>query len=220
MELGKNKITKIEGISTLNNLLQLSLEDNGIESLAEFPELRSLMELYIGNNKITDSNQIKSLSGLNKLIILDLSGNPISKEESYRFYTLFLLKKLKVLDGISIESPEHAQAREHFTGRLTDEILKSNLREGSTCEDIMELELKECNLKDFEDMFSVRRFPKLAELDLTGNHFSSVKMLGNLPTLKILILQANKVETLYYNNDIAIMKGLNGCQVPFTLFRT
>ena len=69
------------------------------------------MELYIGNNKITDSNQIKSLSSLNKLIILDLSGNPISKEESYRFYTLFLLKKLKVLDGISIESPEHQQAR-------------------------------------------------------------------------------------------------------------
>ena len=30
MELGKNKINKIEGISTLNNLLQLSLEDNGI----------------------------------------------------------------------------------------------------------------------------------------------------------------------------------------------
>lgn len=120
MELGKNKITKIEGISTLNNLLQLSLEDNGIESLTEFPELRSLMELYIGNNKISDSNQIKSLSCLNKLIILDLSGNPISKEESYRFYTLYLLKKLKVLDGISIESPEHQQAREHFTGRLTE----------------------------------------------------------------------------------------------------
>lgn len=104
----------------MNNLLQLSLEDNGVESLAEFPELRSLMELYIGNNKISDSNQIKSLSCLNKLIILDLSGNPISKEESYRFYTLFLLKKLKVLDGISIESPEHQQAREHFTGRLTE----------------------------------------------------------------------------------------------------
>jgi Leucine-rich repeat (LRR) protein len=33
MELGKNKITKIEGIANLNNLLQLSLEDNGIESL-------------------------------------------------------------------------------------------------------------------------------------------------------------------------------------------
>lgn len=62
-------------------------------------------------------------------------------------------------------------------------------------------------------MFTIKKFPKLAELDLTGNHFSSVKMLGNLPSLKILILQANKIETLYFNNDIAVARGLNGCQV-------
>jgi Leucine-rich repeat (LRR) protein len=62
-------------------------------------------------------------------------------------------------------------------------------------------------------MFTIKKFPKLAELDLTGNYFSSVKMLGNLPSLKILILQANKIETLHCNNDVAIMKGLNGCQV-------
>jgi Leucine-rich repeat (LRR) protein len=37
------------------------------------------MELYIGNNKISDSKHIKYLAGLTKLIILDLSGNPISK---------------------------------------------------------------------------------------------------------------------------------------------
>jgi Leucine-rich repeat (LRR) protein len=78
------------------------------------------MELYIGNNKINDTKHIKALIVLSKLIILDLSGNPISKEPSYRFYTLYLLKKLKVLDGISIDSPEQQQARMHFTGRLTD----------------------------------------------------------------------------------------------------
>lgn len=106
------------------------------------------MELYIGNNKISDSKHIKSLTGLSKLIILDLSGNPISKENSYRFYTLYLIKKLKVLDGISIETPEQQQAREHFTGRLTEEILKENLR-GRPCDEVMELELKGCKLKDF-----------------------------------------------------------------------
>jgi len=75
-------------------------------------------------------------------------------------------------------------------------VLKDNLR-GANAEDILELELKECNLKDFEDMFTQRKFPKLAELDLTGNQFASVKMLGNLPNLKILILQANKIEMLH-----------------------
>lgn len=69
-------------------------------------------------------------------------------------------------------------------------------------------------------MFSQSKFPKLAELDLTGNQFSSVKMLGNLPTLKILILQANKIETLHFNSDMTVLKGLNGCQVLLSLLRT
>lgn len=42
-------------------------------------------------------------------------------------------------------------------------------------------------------------------------------MLGNLPNLKILILQANKIETLFHNTDINITKGLNGCPVIFLL---
>jgi len=69
-------------------------------------------------------------------------------------------------------------------------------------------------------MFNNKKFPKLAELDLSGNEFSTVKMLGNLPNLKILILQANKIETLFYNTDINIAKGLNGCPViNFLIFR-
>jgi Leucine-rich repeat (LRR) protein len=61
------------------------------------------MELYLGNNKIVDSKEVKSLKDLQKLIILDMSGNPLSKDSSYRIFTLYILKKLKVLDGISIE---------------------------------------------------------------------------------------------------------------------
>ncbi len=62
-------------------------------------------------------------------------------------------------------------------------------------------------------MFNNKKFPKLAQLDLSGNEFCSVKMLGNLPNLKILILQANKIQSLFHNTDININKGLNGCPV-------
>ena len=75
------------------------------------------------------------------------------------------------------------------------------------------------NLKDFDDVFNNRVFPKLAELDLTGNQFASVKMLGNLPNLRILILMDNKIETLHCNNDFNSLKGLNGCQVYLYLSR-
>jgi Leucine-rich repeat (LRR) protein len=121
-----------------------------------------------------------------------MSGNPLSRDSSYRIYTLYILKKLKVLDGNTIEGFEQQQAREHFTGRLTEEILRDKL-DGRRAEDITELDLCNCRLKDFEEMFNHRTFPHLIELNLSGNEFTTVKMLGFLPGLKILILQSNKI---------------------------
>lgn len=57
------------------------------------------MELYIGNNFIADMKQILTLKVLPKLIIFDISGNSLCNDKSYRVYTIFHLKKLKVLDG-------------------------------------------------------------------------------------------------------------------------
>ena len=44
--------------------MQLSLEDNEIDSLENFPELRNLMELYLGNNRIGESKEITNLKNL------------------------------------------------------------------------------------------------------------------------------------------------------------
>lgn len=111
--------------------------------------MKSLAELYLGNNKIIDSREVKYLKDLQKLIILDMSGNPVSKDSSYRIYTLYVLRKLKVLDGISIEGFEQQQAKEHFTGRLTEEILRERLDEGYTTENVKILNLRNSRLKDF-----------------------------------------------------------------------
>lgn len=43
------------------------------------------------------------LKDLPKLIILDLSGNSLIRDTSYKSYTLYHLKNLKVLDGQSID---------------------------------------------------------------------------------------------------------------------
>jgi Leucine-rich repeat (LRR) protein len=61
------------------------------------------MELYLGNNLINDTREIAKLKNLSRLIILDISGNNLSKDLNYRTYCIFHLKKLKVLDGLSIE---------------------------------------------------------------------------------------------------------------------
>jgi hypothetical protein len=54
------------------------------------------MELYIGNNRVGGTKQVLILKHLPKLIIVDLSGNPVCGDAEYRGYTLFLLRKLKV----------------------------------------------------------------------------------------------------------------------------
>lgn len=73
----------------------------------DFPFLRNLMEIYLSNNQIGNTQEINHLKQLPKLIILDLQGNALQRDANYRVYTLFVLSRLKVLDGLSVEPSEH-----------------------------------------------------------------------------------------------------------------
>jgi len=64
------------------------------------------MELYLGNNNLKNIKEIKNIKNLNKLIILCISGNTLTKDLNYRTYVIFNFNKLKVLDGVPIESHE------------------------------------------------------------------------------------------------------------------
>ena len=44
--------------------MQLSLEDNCIILLKDFPDLKSLMEVYLGNNNISNNKEINNLKHL------------------------------------------------------------------------------------------------------------------------------------------------------------
>jgi len=55
----------------------------------------TLLELYLGNNKVSDMREVQQVRTMPKLIILDLSGNPVCMRAEYRLYSIFHLKKLK-----------------------------------------------------------------------------------------------------------------------------
>ena len=211
LDLGSNKIRMIENLDTLENLTQLSLEDNEIDSLNGIDNLLNLMELYIGNNWFTNLKQICVLKKLPKLIILDISGNEMWRDEYYRIYVVFhLKKKLKVLDGLSIETSEIQQSNEMFAGRLTDEILEARSTTKHFTE-LRELDISSWKLRDFDDMFDESKFPNLRELNLSHNNLVTLKGFGYLPKLKILTVSANKLETLITSpNDDGYPKGLLG----------
>ena len=175
---------------------------------------KNLMELYLGNNYIENVKEVKGLSELPKLIILDISGNPFTKEPNYRIFILFYMKKLKVLDGISIEASESQLAKETFTGRLSDEILDTRLN-GVSAAEIRVLDLSNCKLRDFDDMFTGQKFPHLRELNIASNLFQTIKCIGHIPHLRLLNLSGNKLESLVIANTNILenKRGLNGLLV-------
>ncbi|CAJ1362414.1 unnamed protein product, partial [Effrenium voratum] len=113
-------------LQKLSKLSEVSLEDNFVDSLDTFASLTSLMELYLSNNVIEDSLRLL-LKQLPKLMVLELSGNDLCKVADYRQYTMFHLRKMKVLDGQPISKAEQHQADEKFSGKVTMELLEDKL---------------------------------------------------------------------------------------------
>lgn len=57
--------------------------------------------------------------------------------------------------------------------------------------------------RDFDDVFNSTHFHVLSELNVSNNLFTSTRMLGLLPQLKILIMNSNKIESLLYPTDFS-----------------
>eukprot|EP01061_Rhynchopus_euleeides_P005092 TRINITY_DN14333_c0_g2_i1.p1 TRINITY_DN14333_c0_g2~~TRINITY_DN14333_c0_g2_i1.p1 ORF type:complete len:1537 (+),score=690.35 TRINITY_DN14333_c0_g2_i1:257-4612(+) len=190
LELGKNKINKIEGLESLPFLCQVSLEDNDIYTLNGIQKIPNLMELYIGNNKIDNLHEIHFLRDIPKLIILDLSGNPLCQEDNYRLFTVFNLKKLKVLDGISIDAAENIRAKEAFAGKMSPELLTEKVGKMNDWHAITELNLSACSIREIS---LLEHFPSLLHLKCDHNLLSDVSGLSCCTTLLSLNLNNNRL---------------------------
>ena len=87
MFIAANRITSLEGISTLNNLEILHIRDNQIQSFGEhFAEgsLPNLRYINLRANNVDKLDEVKKLSVLPKLTELVLTDNPLVEEEDYR----------------------------------------------------------------------------------------------------------------------------------------
>jgi len=207
LDLGKNKITRIEGLEALGNLAQLSLEDNEISSLNGLGQVSSLMELYIGNNRIAQVKEVQQLKGLPKLIILDLSGNTLCETADYRPYTVYQLRKLKVLDGLGIEMGEQNLAKEKYAGKLTAEALLERLGH-NFWEHVHELDLSRSKIREL-DALHANGFRNLRELNLDSNLLVEVHTMPYLPALTILKLNHNLIHSTAPPEDAGKEAGLS-----------
>eukprot|EP00755_Sulcionema_specki_P010169 Sspe_Gene.6755::Locus_2269_Transcript_1_1_Confidence_1.000_Length_4905::g.6755::m.6755 len=214
LELGKNKINKIEGLENLPHLCQVSLEDNDIYSLQGIQKIPELMELYIGNNKIDSTKEINILRDVPKLIILDLSGNPLCSETEYRLYTIFSLKKLKVLDGMSIDLNESNKAKETFAGKMTAELLSEKVkRSPAEWSSITDLNLSSCSIKELS---LLDQFPSLLHLKCDHNLLCDVSGLRACTSLASLNLNSNRITSSDSSNGKPGVMPLGKCLEQMT----
>ncbi len=63
--------------------------------------------------------------------------------------------------------------------------------------EIKELDLGSCKLRDFDNMFDEKFYPLLRELTLSNNQLTSLRGFGYLPKLKILKIKANRLDNLF-----------------------
>ena len=97
-QLFANRITKLEGLDTLEKLQVFS----------------------VGNNLIAQLDNVMYLRQFTKLQAVNLVGNPFCQEDEYRRYVLAHLKFIKYLDYRLVDEQAVSQAKEQYQDELLD----------------------------------------------------------------------------------------------------
>ena len=205
LDVCKNFLESVEGIDELRNLQYVAVDYNRLTTLAPFGVVTTLMELYCSNNNISNDKDAIHLRDLPKLIILDLAGNPCVAAELYRLYVVFQVKKLKVLDGISIDAQEMQLARDTFAGRVSAELLNERVQPGVQWAQAKELTLANCALKDITLLDG---FTSLTHLRLEHNQISTIDGLRQCTNLIILNLGHNRLANCPVGKVLELMQNL------------
>ena len=96
LSLADNKLTKITGLDKLDNINSLNLSGN---ELSEVPALYKYpSNIYLQNNKITDTSALGTLKNGNYVSVLDLSGNQITSVKDANLVSLTALSDINNLN--------------------------------------------------------------------------------------------------------------------------
>ena len=95
-----NSIEKLEGLSKLTKLRDLSVHHNSIQCIENLDELKDLEVLSIGDNLLPslEDAPIVYLRRFRRLRCLNLAGNPLCEDAEYEAFVVAHLPDLKFLD--------------------------------------------------------------------------------------------------------------------------
>ena len=159
-------LNDIDGISAFPKLKELYCAFNNISSLSGLMFHDSIQILDLEGNKISEFCEIESLSFCYSLNSLNLEGNPVSFEETYRVKVFKTLTTLQLLDDLPIEA-----AVESKTYHEEIDIINNSVRESSIVRNKSQMSTRPSSARNiFQDQASL-----LTEEVFTGNPLKAMR---------------------------------------------
>ncbi|KAM9981252.1 hypothetical protein ACTFIY_003544 [Dictyostelium cf. discoideum] len=112
----------------INSIEELELSSLGfIDATSSFSRLKCLKKLDLSSNRFQLIRNIKGLFDLPVIEDLNLTGNPVTKQSSYRLIVIQNLPTLLILDEKKITATERNQAKEFDSNQVVKDPLKKNI---------------------------------------------------------------------------------------------
>jgi len=101
LRVAQNAMISLGGVaSQMPALHSVDVSCNSLESTVGLQLCPALALAVLEDNRISDFDALKSLESLRNLLVLDLSGNPVTKLDKYRLEVLYPL----LTNGVSLDT--------------------------------------------------------------------------------------------------------------------
>lgn len=138
LDLRGHKVSAIENMGAARDNDAIDFTDNDIAQLGNFPlqprlrtlflaqnrisniqanlstSIPNLRTLVLTKNRLSDLTDLQPLGGFNKLLYLTMLGNPVTANENYRYWIIYLVPSLRYLDYTKIRDVDRKKAAELF----------------------------------------------------------------------------------------------------------
>eukprot|EP01025_Chloroclados_australasicus_P044872 TRINITY_DN4889_c1_g2_i1.p3 TRINITY_DN4889_c1_g2~~TRINITY_DN4889_c1_g2_i1.p3 ORF type:complete len:238 (-),score=47.28 TRINITY_DN4889_c1_g2_i1:688-1401(-) len=158
-------ITKLDGFPKLQRLSMLLLSNNRITRIATGLNdvIPNLEWLVLTNNQMRQLKDLDPLSELQKLCVLSLVGNPITKIRGYWHYTVHICKNLKMLDFKKVKQKDREMAEQMYGAKPAAELQENGNQQKEQQKEQQQIQQK-LVLEQNQEIKQVAKTPTAEEL--------------------------------------------------------
>ncbi|KAG3023511.1 hypothetical protein PC121_g3688 [Phytophthora cactorum] len=131
LNLCHNQLRHVPSIQSLRSLRELDLAVNQISSLKGLETLTALERLDVSHNLIEDIAEVELLTSLPRLTYLKMEFNPIARRPDYRREVLFYLGEPIELDGKRWSDAEVSSMKNRRMLMMLNDVKERSVVEGS-----------------------------------------------------------------------------------------